>query len=181
LARKVQTRCPPHAVASQIGVLSDSYELDMRTVIFSGIIGEVGAGGRYKGGLSFTLGEPPVAFYSPGGFGGALFSPGDYVAIAARRTFMPGAQYVALAYRNWGTKSTGQTIGATLPSLCLGIGAVGAYFAYEGALKDPMGSEIFLPMLAAGIFGTYRLVTMLRATRLLDETSMPATTRLSRL
>ena len=153
----------------------------MRTVIFSGIIGEVGKSGWYKGGLSFILGEPPVAFYSPGGMEGAPFSPGDYVAIAARRTFVPGAQYVALAYRNWGTKGTGQTIGAIWPSLCLGIGAMGAYFAYEGALKDPMGREIFLPMLAAGIFGAFRLVTMLRATRLLDGTSMPSTTRLSRL
>jgi len=168
-------------VASQIGVLSDSYELDMRTVIFSGIIGEIGESGLYKGGLSFTLGEPPVAFYSPGGSEGALFSPGDYVAIAARRTFVPGAQYVALAYRNWGTKGSSQTIGAVWPSLCLGIGAVGAYFAYEGALKDPMGLEIFLPMLAVGIFGFFRLVTMLRATRLLDRTSMPSTMRLSRL
>ena len=153
----------------------------MRTVIFSGIIGEVGKSGRYNGGLSFTVGEPPVAFYSPGGSTGALFSPGDYVAIAARRTFMPGAQYVALAYRNWGTKGSGQTIGALWPSLCLGIGAMGGYFAYEGALKEPMGREIFLPMLAAGIFGVFRLVTMLHAARLLDKTSMPSTTRLSRL
>lgn len=166
--------------ASQIG-LSDSYELDMRTVIFSGIVGEVGKSGRYKGGLSFTLGEPPMVFYSPGGVGGAPFSPGDYVAIAARRTFVPGVQYVALAYRNWGTKGTGQTVGAIWPSLCLGIGALGGYFAYGGALKDPMGREIFLPMLAAGIFGAYRLITMLRATRLLDGTSMPSTTRLNRL
>jgi hypothetical protein len=93
------------------GVLSDSYGLDMRTVIFSGIIGEVGrSSSRYKGGLSFTLGEPPVAFYSPGGLEGAPFRPGDYVAIAARRTFVPGVQYAALAYRNWGTKGTGQTV-----------------------------------------------------------------------
>jgi len=145
----------------------------MRTVIFSGIVGEVGGSGRYKGGFWFTLLEPPVAFYSPGGLGGACFSPGDYVAIAARRTFVPGAKYVALAYRNWGTKGSSRTIGATWPSLCLGIGAMGAYFAYEGALKDPMGREIFLPMLAAGIFGAFRLITMLRATRLLDGTSMP--------
>jgi len=151
----------------------EPHGLDMRTVIFSGIVGEVGESGRYKGGFWFTLLEPPVAFYSPGGLGGALFSPGDYVAIAARRTFVPGAQYVALAYRNWGTKGSSQTIGATWPSLCLGIGAMGAYLAYEGALKDPMGREIFLPMLAAGIFGAFRLITMLRATRLLDETSMP--------
>lgn len=153
----------------------------MRTMIFSGIIGEIGEAGRYKGGLTFTLGEPPVAFYSPGGLGGAPFSPGDYVAIAARRTFVPGAQYVALAYRNWGTKGSSQTIGAVWPSLCLGIGAIGGYFAYEGALKEPMGREIFLPMLAAGFFGVFRLVTMLRATRLLDRTSMPSTMRLSRL
>lgn len=155
--------------------------LNMRTVIFSGIIGEIGGAGPHKGGLSFTLGEPPMAFYSPGGMEGAPFSPGDYVAIAARRTFMPGVQYVALAYRNWGTKGCGHTIGAAWPSLCLGIGAIGAYLAYEGALKDPMGREVFLPMLAAGIFGAFRLVTMLRATRLLDRASMPTTTRLSRL
>jgi hypothetical protein len=151
----------------------EPHELDMRTVIFSGIVGEVGESGRYKGGLWFTLLQPPVAFYSPGGLEGAPFSPGDYVAIAARRTFAPGAQYVALACRNWGTKGSSRTIGATWPSLCLGIGAIGAYFVYKGVLKDPMGREIFLPMLAAGIFGAFRLVTMLRATRLLDETSMP--------
>ena len=151
----------------------EPHELDMRTVIFSGIVGEVGETGRYRGGLWFTLLEPPVAFYSPGGSTGALFSPGDYVAIAARRTFVPGAQYVALAFRNWGTKGSSQTIGVIWPSLCVGIGAIGAYLAYEGALKDPMGREIFLPMLAAGIFGAFRLITMLRATRLLDETSMP--------
>jgi hypothetical protein len=145
----------------------------MRTVIFSGIVGEVGESGRYKGGLWFTLLEPPVVFYSPGGLTGALFSPGDHVAIAARRTFVPGVQYVALAYRNWGTKGPGRTIGAAWPSLCLGIGAIGAYLAYAGGLKDPMGREIFLPMLAAGIFGAFRLVTMLRATRQLDGTSMP--------
>ena len=69
----------------------------MRTVIFSGIIGELGKSGRYKGGLSFTLGEPPVTFYSPGDPEAAPFRPGDPVAIAARRTFVPGAQYVALA------------------------------------------------------------------------------------
>lgn len=153
----------------------------MRTVIISGIVGEVGESGRYKGGLSFTVGEPPVAFYSPGGLEGALFSPGDHVAIAARRTFMPGVQYVALACRNWGTRGRSQTIGAAWPSLCLGIGAIGAYFVHEGALKDPAGREIFLPMLAAGIFGAFRLITMLRATRLLDEASMPPTTRLRRL
>ncbi|MEP6899416.1 MAG: hypothetical protein ABI870_12885 [Rhodanobacter sp.] len=153
----------------------------MRTVIFSGIIGEIGESGRYKGGLSFTLGEPPVAFYSPGNAGGALFSPGDHVAIAARRTFVPGAQYVALAYKNWGTKGSAQSIGTTWPSLCLGIGAIGAYIIYQGALKDPMGREVFLPMLAVGIFGVFRLVTILRATRILDRTSMPSTMRLSRL
>jgi hypothetical protein len=168
-------------VASQIGVLSDFYELKMRTVIFSGIVGGVGESGRYKGGLSFTLGEPPVAFYSPGGSGPAPFSPGDYVAIAARPTFVPGAQYVALACRNWGTKGSAQTIGAILPTFCLGIGAVGAYFAYEGALNEPMGLEIFLPMLAVGIFAVFRLVTIFRATRLLDRTSMPSTMRLTRL
>lgn len=152
----------------------------MRTVIFSGIIVGIGESGRYRGALSFTMGEPPVVFYSPG-LGSPLFSPGDYVAIAARRTFVPGAQYVALAYRNWGTKGSAQTIGVAWPSFCLGIGAIGAYFVYEGALKDPMGPEIFLPMLAAGIFGVFRLVTMRHARRLLDKTSMPSTMRLSQL
>lgn len=153
----------------------------MRTVICSGIVGGIGETGVYKGGFSFTLGEPPMAFYSPGAMGNGLFKPGDYVAIAARRTFVPGVQYVALAYRNWGTKGSSQTIGAFLPSLCLGVGAMGAYFVYDGALIDPMGPQTSLPMLAAGIFGVFRLVAMLRATRLLDKTSMPASMQLSRL
>ena len=152
----------------------------MRTVIFSGVVGEIRKSGRDKSALSFTVGEPPVTFYSPGP-GGALFRPGDYVAIAARPTFVPGVQYVALAYRNWGTKGSGQTIGAVMPTFCLGIGAVGAYFVYEGALKESMGVEIFLSMLAVGIFGVFRLVTIYRATRLLDRTSMPSTMQLTRL
>lgn len=145
----------------------------MRTMIFSGIVGEIGKSGRYSGGLWFTLQEPPMTFYSPAGMEGARFRPGDHVAIAARRTFMPGVQYVALAFRNWGIKGSSQTIGATWPTLCLGLGAIGAYFAYQGALRDPMGREIFLPMLAAGLFGAFRLITMFRAMRLLDGASMP--------
>jgi hypothetical protein len=167
-------------VASTIDVLADTYGLDMRTVIFSGVVVEIRKSGRDKSALSFTMGEPPVAFYSPGPEG-AFFRPGDYVAIAARPTFVPGVQYVALAYRNWGTKGSGQTIGAVMPTFSLGIGAVGAYFAYEGALKESMGLEIFLPMLAVGIFGVFRLVTLFRAKRLLDRTSMPSTMRLTRL
>jgi hypothetical protein len=120
----------------------DFDELGMSMLIFSGIVGEIGQSGAKKGSLWFTLGEPPVTFYSPGP-GSALFKPGDYVAIAAKRTFMPGVQHVALAYRNWGTKGSSQTIGAVWPSLCLGVGAVGAYFVYEGALKDSMNRPGF--------------------------------------
>ncbi|WP_460876817.1 hypothetical protein [Rhodanobacter koreensis] len=47
LARKVRTGCSPHVAASRIGVLPDSRELDMHTVIFSGIIGEAGKAGQY--------------------------------------------------------------------------------------------------------------------------------------
>jgi hypothetical protein len=61
------------------------------------------------------------------------------------------------------------------------VGAVGAYFVYEGALKDSMGPETFLPMLALGIFAIFRLGSMLHAKRLLDSTLMPSTMRLTRL
>ena len=118
-------------------------------------------------------------FYSPGAMGDFSIRPGDFIAIAGRKTFIPGAEYVALAYRPLGVEGSGRTLGAGWPLMCLGFGIVGAYFALMGALQEPRGPEVFLPMILLGIFGMMRLLAMWQAIVLLNRMRLPLTTHLS--
>ena len=151
----------------------------MRTVVLSGIISVAVLPRRRSFGFSFSLGEPPVDFYSPGGLGDYSIKPGDFVAIAAKRTLVPGAKYVALAYRPLGVEAHGRTIGAAWPAMCLGFGVIGTYFAYLGALQEPNGRYTFIPMILLGVFGIVRTLTMWQSVQLLNRMEMPLTTRLS--
>jgi hypothetical protein len=120
-----------------------------------------------------------MTFYIPGGAEYVPFKGGDFMAIAGRKTFVPGVQWVALAYRKLGAEQSGYGIGYMLPLICLGFGALGLYSTYMGALSDASGRNVFLPMLAMGVFGLYRLVSIQAAARQLDSIEMPLTTRLS--
>jgi hypothetical protein len=156
----------------------------MRTLIHTGIISSIAVPtnvtrARAFSSMSFSLGEPPVTFYIPGGAGYVPFRGGDFVAIAGRKTFMPGVQWVALAYRRLGVEGPGRGIGYMLPLACLGFGVLGLYFAYLGALSDANGRNVFVPMLVLGAFGLFRLIAIRAAARQLDSIEMPLTTRSS--
>jgi len=156
----------------------------MRTVIHTGFVNVVATSTARSrlfafSSPAFSLGELGVTFYVPGGWEFAPFKPGDFVAIAGKRTFMPGVQYVALAYRRLGVGGPGYGIGGVLPLFCLGAGLLGAYFAYLGALSDPNGRNIFIPMLVLGVLGLFRFVAIQAAARQLDQIEMPLTTRSS--
>ena len=124
----------------------------------------------------FTFG---LTFYVPGGWEYAPFKPGDFVAIAGRRTFVPGVSYVALAYRRLGVGGPGHGIGMLLPLVFVIAGLIGSYFAYLGALTEPRGRIVMLPMLALGILGVYRLIAIHSAARQLNTIEVPTTTRSS--
>jgi hypothetical protein len=152
----------------------------MRTVIHTGIVNVVATSTSLSKLLAlsspvFSLGELNVTFYVPGGWEFAPFKPGDFVAIAGRKTFMPGVQYVALAYRRLWVGGPGHGIGRVLPLSCVGAGLLGAYFAYLCALSDLNGRNIFIPMLALGALGLFRLVAIQAAVRQLNQFEMPLT------
>jgi len=149
----------------------------MRTVVISGLVSGVASPRRRSGGYPLALGEPPVFFYSPGAMGDFSLRHGEFVAIAGRRTSVPGAKYVALAYRRLGVESSGQSLGAGWPLLCVGFGIVGAYLSCLGALQEPRGLSTFVPMTLLGVFGIVRLVSMWHAVQLLNRMEMPPTTR----
>ena len=156
----------------------------MRTVIHTGIITTVAQSTSQSRLFAFSspvfsLGEPAIDFYVPGGAAYFPLKAGDFVAIAGRKTFVPGVQYVALAYRRLGVAGPGRGIGALLPLFCALNGLLGAYFAYLGALSDPTGRKVFIPMLVIGALGFYRIVTIQIAARQLDKLEMPLTMRSS--
>jgi hypothetical protein len=66
-----------------------------------------------------------------------------------------------------------------LPIICVGFGALGLYATFMGALSDANGRNVFLPMLAMGAFGLYRIISIQAAARQLGSIEMPLTTRLS--
>lgn len=151
----------------------------MRTVIFSGLVSSTALPRRRSGGYSLAIGEPPVNFYSPVAMGDLSIKAGDFIAIAGKKTFVPWAKYVALAYRPLGAAGPARTLGAGWPLMCLGFGIVAGYFVLMGALHEPRGPEAFLPMILLGIFGMIRLVAMWQAVALLNRMTMPLTTHLS--
>lgn len=151
----------------------------MRTMIVSGVVSGAVIPRRRSGGFSFSLGEPPTTFYSPGALGAMSIQAGDFIAVAAKRTFVPGAQYVALAYRRLGVNGPGQTIGAGWPVACMAVGLLGGYAVNLGAMQETNGPIIFIPMILLGIFGALRLLAMRHSVRLLNRMEMPLTTHVS--
>ena len=133
--------------------------------------------------LHFTLDQLPVQFYVPGcAVVGVPIRRGDFVAVAAKRTLVPGVEYVALAFRCFGLHGSGHTIGAGWPAACVAIGALGgylAYYAYRDGLGTPFRISIEASMLLGGAWGAFRLIDILRAVRVLDRVEMPLTTRSS--
>jgi hypothetical protein len=143
--------------------------------VLSGFVTDGPSAGYRSGGMTFLLGEPPKVIYSPAFLAGTPFSQGDFIAVAAKQTFIPGADYVALAYRNLGVGGRAQWLNPAWPGLCAIVGAVGAY---AFAIPAPVSAErlsIEAIMIAVGAFGVVRLLSMRKATGLLNAMQPPLT------
>jgi hypothetical protein len=143
--------------------------------VLSGFVTDGPSTGYRSGGMTFLLGEPPKVLYSPSFLAGTSFSQGDFIAVAAKRTFIPGADYVALAYRNLGVGGDAQWLNPAWPGLCLIIGGAGACaLAIPGPVSAARWS-IEAITIAIGAFGIARLLSMRKATRLLNAMQPPLT------
>ena len=156
----------------------------MRTVIHTGFVSTVAKpNSQYRpfafASPAFALGEPPITFYVPGGWGYIPFATGDFVAIAGKRTPVPGVQYVALAYRRLGVEGRGRWLGGLLPLFGLMAGLLGLYCIYLGALDEPQGKKLVIYTFVIAAISLYRLASIHAATRQLDQMEMPLTTRSS--
>jgi hypothetical protein len=153
----------------------------MRTVIHTGMVETVAESNRRSRLFSFaspvfSLGGPGTYFYVLGGWSYKPFSAGDFIAVAGRRTFMLGVQFAELAYRNVGVGGSAYGLGNLLPMFLMLAGLLAGYFAYLGALSDPIGRRVFIPMLVLGFLGAYRIVKIRLAVSQLNRMEMPLTT-----
>jgi len=156
----------------------------MRTVIHTGFVSAVATSNSQSRAFAFAspafaLGEPPATFYVPGGWGYIPFAAGDFVAVAGKKTPVPGVQYVALAYRRLGVEGRGRWIGGLLPFFGSMAGPFGLYAMYLGALTEPGGKSLVISTLVIGAVSLYRLASIHAATRQLNQMEMPLTTRSS--
>jgi hypothetical protein len=118
---------------------------------------------------TFAVGNPAVNFWSPFSFGDRPFAVGDYIAVAGRRTFIPGIYYVALAYRRLGSGGTAHFLNVGFPGACILLGLVGAFgVLFLGPLNVATKAESAV-LLALGAFGIWRLWSMHRACKMLDK------------
>ena len=145
--------------------------------IFKGFVSDYVEGTRRSAAVSFSVGEPPVRFYSPQLLDAVPpFSVGDYVAVAGKRTFVPGVTHVALAYRRLGDMGSAHFMAVSLPGVCILCGLVGASaVAFLGPLDT--ATKVFVAaLLTVGSFGVWRLWSMRQACRMLDQIESPLST-----
>jgi len=144
--------------------------------IFKGFVSDYVEDTRRGPGASwFSVGEPAVKFYTLG-FTAPPFSVGDYVAVAGKRTFVPGIPHVALAYRRLGDMGNAHFMNVSVPGACVLFGIIGAL---GGALLGPLNTdtrELSAALIAVGAFGVWRLWLMLKACRMLDQMESPSST-----
>jgi len=136
--------------------------------IFKGVVSDLGESGMIRAAMSFSVGDPPVRFYCPGG-DGTLFSNGEYIAVAGKRTFIvPGVTHVALAYRRLGSMGSAHFMGVMLPGGCILFGIIGVLGdLFLGPLNIDL--KVFAAgLVALGAFGLWRLWSIRKACRMLE-------------
>lgn len=102
--------------------------------VFQGFASDYDNGGsraniNAPGIITFSIGDPPVNIGSPFSFGETPFSAGDYVAVVGKRTLVPDAAYVALAYRRLGDAGTAHFLNVAFPGTCILFGVLGGVFS----------------------------------------------------
>lgn len=150
--------------------------------IFKGFAADCDDGSRSPGAgvgfavTTFSIGSPPVSFWSPFSFGSRPFSNGDYVAVAGRRSLVPGIDQATLAYRRLGTSGTAHFLNVGFPGSCILFGAIGGF---GGLFLGPLNfstRSLTVVLLAIGLFGIWRLWSMHTACRMLDKLELPSAT-----
>jgi hypothetical protein len=145
--------------------------------IFKGFVSDYVEGTQRSTSVSFSVGEPPVRFYSPQFLDAAPpFSAGDYVAVAGKRTLIPGVTHVALAYRRLGDMGSAHFMSVSFPGVCILCGLLGASAAAFLGPLDTATKEFAAALLAVGAFGVRRLWSMRQACRMLDQIESPLST-----
>jgi hypothetical protein len=143
--------------------------------LFKGFVCDYVEGTQRRTAMSFGVGEPPVRFYSPG-FTPPPFSAGDYVAVAGKRTFVPGVTHVALAYRRLGDMGSAHFMNVSFPGACILFGILGAFgLTFLGPLNSAT-EALAAALLAVGAFGVERLWSMHKACRMLEQIESPLST-----
>jgi len=137
--------------------------------------------GRYTGSPSFSLNDPSVTYYSPGPTPAFPLNQGDYVAVAVKRTIVPGAQFVAFAYRGLGVGASAKALNAGWQILCIIAGATFIGFEIAAPLTDVAPVVPFLSFGSLVVFGIFRLISMRLACRALDAIESPLTARFGEL
>lgn len=148
---------------------------------FQGFASDYDNGGRRAsicapGMITFSIGNPPVNFWSPFSFAETPFGAGDYVAVAGKRTLVPGVAYVALAYRRLGDGGTAHFLNVGFPGSCILFGALGLF---GGLFLGPLNVDtrtLTAVLLAVGLFGIWRIWSMRAACRMLDKLESPLST-----
>lgn len=142
--------------------------------VFKGFVIEFDNGSNSSGDITglvvttFSVGDPPVNFWSPFSLGSPIAS-GDYVAVAGKRSLVPGVDYVALAYRRLGTSGNAQLFNAAFPVMCILFGVLGAF---GGLFLGPLNActkPMTAVLIALGLFGIWRLWSMYAARRILNS------------
>jgi hypothetical protein len=150
--------------------------------IFKGFVADYDNGSSSAGAgaglmvITFAIGNPPVKFWSPFSYGERPFAAGDYVAVAGKRSLVPGVDQVALAYRRLGTSGNAHFLNIGLPSSCIFFGVIGVF---GGLFLGPLNAStrsLAGVLLAIGLFGIWRLWSMHTACRMLDKLELPAST-----
>ena len=153
----------------------------MSIEVFQGFAGDYDNGGSRAsiyapGMITFSIGDPPVTFWSPFSFGETPFGAGDYVAVAGKRTPVPGVAYVALAYRRLGDGGAAHFLNVGFPGSCILFGALGVF---GGSFLGPLNVDtrtLAAVLFAVGIFGLWRIWSMRVACRILDKLESPLST-----
>ena len=142
--------------------------------VFKGFVMDFDNGSSSAGAVNglvvttFSIGDPPVSFWSPFSFGSPI-TAGDYVAVAGKRSLVPGVGHIALAYRHLGASGTAHLFNAVFPTTCILFGSLGAL---GGLFLGPLdvGTKLLTAgLLALGLFGILRLWSMYTARRMLSS------------
>ncbi|MBD8900323.1 hypothetical protein [Rhodanobacter sp. DHG33] len=141
--------------------------------VIKGFVADFDNGGKDGGNVTglmvttFTVGDPPVSFWSPLSIGSPIAS-GDYVAVAGQRSLVHGIGQVALAYRRLGNSGSAHLFNVAFPIMCFLFGAL---CIFGGLLLEPGGIDIaaMVAGIALGLFGIWRLWCMCTARSMLNN------------